>query len=93
MRMRIKLLDEDNILILHHWDCDGICSSVLLAKHLKEINSKVNINFFIPKIGNYFLDSRDYRTMTDNNLDTLFIVDMALPKKDFLRLKKHISNV
>ena len=71
--MKIKLFDNSNLLVLHHWDCDGICSSVLLEKYLKNINPGINIEFFIPKIGNYFLDERDHKTVINKNPDILFI--------------------
>lgn len=89
--MRINLKDNDNILILHHWDCDGICSAVLLYKYLKKINNKIKVDFFLPKIGNYFIDDIDRKSIIKKDPNTLFIVDMALPKDDILRLKKDIS--
>jgi single-stranded DNA-specific DHH superfamily exonuclease len=91
--MKIKLLDNDSILILHHWDCDGICSSILLEKYLKNINPKIDIEFFIPKIGNYFLDDKDYKAVINKKPDILFIIDMALPKKDILKIEEHIHNI
>lgn len=91
--MKIKLKDNDNVLILHHWDCDGICSSVLLSRYLREINSRINTNFFLPKLGNYYLDEKDYEAINKKNPSIFFIADLSLPRRDVLNLKENIKSI
>lgn len=85
-RKKIKLKDLDKILILHHWDCDGLCSAAMMNNYLKEINKCINIEFFLPEIGHYFLDEADFLKIKEHEPDIIFIVDMALQKKDVLKL-------
>jgi single-stranded DNA-specific DHH superfamily exonuclease len=91
--MHIELKDNDNILILHHWDCDGLCSAAMLCKYLIETNKNINIEFITPKIGNYFLGKQDYKKIMRKNRNIFFVVDMALPRQDILTLKEYFGNI
>lgn len=89
----IKIDDRDNVLFVHHWDCDGLCSAVLLHKLLNEINTGIEIKTMMPEIGNYFLSENDLKKIKINNPEHLCIVDMALPESNILLLKKAIKNI
>jgi len=89
--MEIKLKDNDTIIIIHHWDCDGILSCILLKNYLLELNKNVKIDMVMPKIGNYYIDDEIFNQIENKNPYYIFIVDMALPKENILDLKK-ISN-
>jgi single-stranded DNA-specific DHH superfamily exonuclease len=91
--MQIELKDNDNILILHHWDCDGLCSAAILYRHLVEMNKNINVEFMFPKIGNYFLEKQDYKKIMKKNRNIFFVVDMALPRQDILTLKEYFENM
>lgn len=89
----INLPENDRILIIHHWDCDGLCSAALLYRYLKEINKSIKIEFFLPGIGHYFLEKKDYKIIRSKNPILLFIVDFALPKENILELKKIVKKI
>ena len=57
-------------MILHHWDCDGICSAAMLIRMNREEN-------FTPKIGNYYIDREDMEFL--RKYKEIKIVDMNLP--------------
>ena len=86
-RLEINLSNTDKVLVIHHWDCDGLCSAVLLHNYLEEIDSRIKVEYFLPEIGHYFLEEEDFEKVKKINPDRIFITDMALQKKDIHRLK------
>ncbi len=65
-------------MIVHHWDCDGICSAALL----KAIEDG---ELFVPR--NFFLTNNEKQILTKKEPETIYLVDIALPSEDiqFLR--------
>jgi len=91
--LEAKVGDRNKVLIIHHWDCDGLCSVALLHRRLKEINKNIKIEFYLTEIGHYFLDAQNYKDIKDKKPELLFIVDYALPKRDILELKKIVKDI
>ncbi len=89
----IKLKNNDRLLFIHHWDCDGLCSAALLYRLLKKLNQNINIKMMMPGIGNYFLSENDLEKIKTENPGYLFVIDMALPESNILLLEKAIENV
>ena len=89
----IKIKNNDKLLFIHHWDCDGLCSAALLYKFLNKINQNIKIKMMTPEIGNYFLSGTYLRKIKIVDPDHLFVIDMALPEKDILILKNIIKNI
>jgi single-stranded DNA-specific DHH superfamily exonuclease len=79
------MLDELNGkgLLIHHWDTDGICSAVLLLKHL----SNKNIDNKTPELGNYYLTEEELERYS--KYDFVIIADMSLPEDNILRLAEN----
>lgn len=92
-KLEAQLNKNNKVLIIHHWDCDGLCSAALLYRYLEEINKNIKIEFFLPEIGHYFFEKKDYKVIKSKNPDFLFIVDFALPKNNVLELKKIIKDI
>jgi len=85
--IKISLKNKDKVLVLHHWDCDGLCSAAMMFNYLKEINGTIDVVYFLPGLGHYFLVEKDFLKIQNIKPDIIFIVDMALQKKDILVLK------
>jgi single-stranded DNA-specific DHH superfamily exonuclease len=68
-------LDDEGLLI-HHWDTDGICSAAMLLKKL--IGKKIN-TWTLP-IGTFFLTQEHIQWLKSFNY--VIIVDIALPEKN-----------
>jgi len=71
-----------HILIIPHWDTDGVISAALLAGNL---NGKVD--YYIPDIGSYTIKENSIKKINSKKYDCIFIVDFALQKKIVQKLK------
>jgi single-stranded DNA-specific DHH superfamily exonuclease len=63
------------MLIIHHWDTDGICSAAKLVKALN-INDFVNMS---PDIGDFSFSPRIKESIKEH--DEIYVVDLNLPKE------------
>lgn len=64
-------------LIIHHWDADGIASAVIYSQVKGE-----KFEYFIPEIGNYFLDGKDRKLLSSLAPTESVLLDMSLPEDD-----------
>jgi single-stranded DNA-specific DHH superfamily exonuclease len=71
-------------IIIHHWDTDGICSTRLILKHLKD----KDITNKTPILGNYFLTEEELSKYSEN-YDYVIVVDMSIPEENILCLAKN----
>ena len=64
---------DGSILIIHHWDTDGLCSSALILEQLEERKAET----CTPPLGTFYLTDEhiEYARVFDN----VIICDMALP--------------
>lgn len=74
---------QGKILLIHHWDTDGICSARLLLEHIQG----KKIDNHIPQLGNYFLTESELKKYSQ--YDFIIIADMAIPKDQILTLAEH----
>ncbi|MCK4637073.1 MAG: DHH family phosphoesterase [Methanomicrobia archaeon] len=65
-------------MIIHHWDCDGICSAALLKNNAKD-------ELFVPN--DFFLNDKEKKYIEKRNPARIYLVDMALPENDVTFLK------
>lgn len=63
------------MLIIHHWDTDGICSAAKLVKALN-ITEFVNMS---PNIGDFSFSQRIKEAMKEH--DEIYVLDLNLPKE------------
>ena len=71
-----------SMLLIHHWDTDGICSASMVIEEIGE-----EIDNMVPFIGNYFLTEEEKEMCS--GYDKIYIVDLALPEEDITSLLKH----
>ncbi|MCD4669545.1 MAG: DHH family phosphoesterase [Actinomycetia bacterium] len=87
----INLYDNDRVLIIHHWDCDGLCAAALLIKYLSALNSNIEIYTGLGEIGKYYFTSEKIKEFKKLKPGHIIICDFAIPREDILKLKD-ISN-
>lgn len=61
------------MLIIHHWDTDGICSAAKLVKAL-EVDEFINMS---PEVGDFSFSQRIKEAMKEH--DEIYVVDLNLP--------------
>lgn len=76
---------NNKILLLHHWDTDGVASAALILKSLE--GRDLVIETFTPSIGNYLIDEEDKELIEGIEPDQVFVLDMALPEESVEFLK------
>lgn len=74
---------DENGLLIHHWDADGICSAAIIFEYIGK-----NIDSRIPYIGNYYLTVEEIANISKQEYDFIIMADMALPEENILQLKK-----
>ncbi len=82
---------EDKIAILHHTDADGITAGLITKKSIKKITGiTVDIHFH-QKQGKITITKETLDYITENNINKLIIVDMAIDQdpKSVKQLEKH----
>ncbi|MFP3872789.1 MAG: DHH family phosphoesterase [Candidatus Natronoplasma sp.] len=84
MHDAIPIGEEEQTLLFHHWDTDGITSAALI---LQELNLQ-NVETFTPTIGNYLIDEEDRKKIEEIYPEQVIVVDMALPKDSIEFLKQ-----
>lgn len=89
----IDLKDNAVVQFIHHWDCDGMCSAALLYHYLNIHEGNKKVLFRTPHIGNYFLTEDEIESIRKDHPGYIFIIDMALPRKDVLKLKDISPNI
>jgi hypothetical protein len=85
--LEIDLKKNDRILIVHHWDCDGICSAALVRRYLLEINNDIRIFTETGDIGKYYLTPEKLKAFKLIQPDHIILCDYALARSDILKLK------
>ncbi len=82
-----------DILIIHHWDTDGISSAAIFTDYIQNISGvDLNIDYVVPAIGTYRLLPG---SVPEKNLDIpskaydiIAVVDYSVPKEDIIDLKE-----
>ncbi|HID74289.1 MAG TPA: DHH family phosphoesterase [Thermoplasmata archaeon] len=69
------------VLLVHHWDADGISTAAMLADEIERLS--VSVRGFTPVIGNFFLSPEDRSAIEHGpGHDIVLVVDYALPVED-----------
>ena len=67
---------DGSILIIHHWDTDGLCSAALI---LEQLGERI-VETWTPPLGTFYMT--DEHIEYARNFDNVLICDMALPAKN-----------
>jgi single-stranded DNA-specific DHH superfamily exonuclease len=71
---------DGSVLLIHHWDTDGICSAALLLEYL----GREDIKTWTPQLGTFYLT--DDHISLAQKFDNVIICDMALPASNVERI-------
>ncbi len=77
---------EGSILIIHHWDTDGLCSGALILEQLGDRKAET----WTPPLGTFYLSQEQIEYA--KSFDNIIICDMALPAENVRRIAKN-SNI
>jgi len=74
-----------SVLLIHHWDTDGICSASLILDHLQ----REDIVTWTPPLGTFYLTDEDIRIA--QGYPNVIICDMALPAENVQKIAEKTS--
>ncbi|MFH1415727.1 MAG: DHH family phosphoesterase [Elusimicrobiota bacterium] len=87
-----ELAENSNVLIIHHWDTDGISSAALITDYLAEKKPK-KIEYRVPDIGTFRLQPRSYSDRGNIDIeaagyDVCMLLDYSVPGEDIARFQR-----
>ena len=74
----------EKILIIFHWDSDGISSAASLYEELSKQNKLIDL--YVHRIGEYSLDREEINLFKNKNYDLICIVDISFPTNTLSKL-------
>lgn len=84
----IQTQQPRTVLLLHHWDTDGLASAALLLDDMAEVSPHTRVTLMHPTINNYFLTMTEYEYVHTLHPDLIVIVDLNFPPDVFDRLEE-----
>src|SRR3989339_947256 len=81
------------VLLVHHWDCDGLCCSVLFKQFFKKYYPQTQLELTMPTINNYFLLTAEYQRIKEFNSEVLIVTDINFELKIIEELEKICPSV
>ena len=86
--IRERLARLNRLVIVHHWDSDGIASAAMVTGWLMRQNP-IEINYSIPRIGFYDLDAvRSQLDRAVDKADSILFLDYSLRREELEVLEK-----
>lgn len=73
---------DGSILIIHHWDTDGLCSGALILEQLGDKKAET----WTPPLGTFYLSEEHIEFA--GSFDNVIICDMALPSDNVKKIAK-----
>jgi len=83
-----KLSKCKHIVIVHHWDSDGISSAALLSR----IFNDRELSFLVPKIGLYSANAIDLGNLAPSKNTIIILLDYGLPPDEVIRLRRMVDS-
>lgn len=81
--IKTVLPSEGDILIIHHWDTDGVSSAALISDWLKKTGD-YNIEYSVPEVGTFTLQPGENIRIPDKNFSGVFMLDYSVPS-DYIK--------
>ena len=81
-----ELKNSKRMLVIHHWDSDGIASAALIGRFASKLG--VDVRFHVPKIGLYSIEAIDLKLIDDYEPDVLLILDYGIPLRDVEKIER-----
>lgn len=89
----IKQQQPKKLLLLYHWDTDGLACAALFMKHVETVSPATEIVLMHPTINNYFLLEHEYAFIRDAAPDVLLTTDINFPVDVIEKLESIVSRV
>lgn len=67
------------VLLVHHWDTDGLASAALILKYAQEHRWTTRFELMHPQINNYFLTEKELQQIRAQKLGAIVTVDLNFP--------------
>ncbi|MFB6209868.1 MAG: DHHA1 domain-containing protein [Candidatus Nanohaloarchaea archaeon] len=84
-----KIDEGDRVVIIHHWDMDGISSSAIVSKILEQERGKPADEVTIPDQRSYHLTGKDHELLED--ADKLIVLDFNLEADELEELEEEFD--
>lgn len=78
--------EDDKVVIIHHWDMDGISSSAIISKILEDVRGDPADEVTIPAERSYHLTEKDHELLED--ADKLIVLDFNLEADELEELNQ-----
>lgn len=82
-----KIEEDENVLIIHHWDMDGTSSSTIISKILQRIRGRPVEEVMIPSQRAYHLEEEDREKVEE--ADKLIVLDFNLQADELESLEEN----
>ena len=86
-----KIDEDDQVMIIHHWDMDGTSSATIVSKILEEIRGRPAEKVSIPAKRAYHLSDEDREKLED--MDKLIVLDFNLEAEELESLNENHADV
>ena len=86
----LELLDKkSHVLIIHHWDSDGVSSAAIITQYLNANFPSLIIDYVIPDVGTYRILPNDKNAIGNISIpksyyDMTVILDYSVPEDDII---------
>jgi len=85
-----SVIDGKNVLLIHHWDTDGIASAAILIEELKGMGAD-SIENEVPKLGEFEMDEGWIRERSAHPPDILVTTDICIPLDNLLAIRDGLA--
>lgn len=76
------------VLLVHHWDTDGLASAALIQKYAHAHQWQTHFTLMHPQINNYFLTETELQKISAERYDAIVTVDLNFPLSTIEALEK-----
>jgi nanoRNase/pAp phosphatase (c-di-AMP/oligoRNAs hydrolase) len=80
--------EPHRIVLIHHWDVDGLASAALILQFAQQHKIVSTIELFAPTVNNYFLENAEFERIAALNPDAVVVVDYNIPLDNIERLEQ-----
>ncbi|MFQ3275137.1 MAG: single-stranded DNA-specific DHH superfamily exonuclease [Candidatus Nanohaloarchaea archaeon] len=84
-----KIDEDDQVVIIHHWDMDGISSSAIISKILEQERGRPADEVTIPHERSYHLTEKDHKLLEDAT--KLIVLDFNLQADELENLEEEFD--
>ena len=88
--IRERLPRSGDILLIHHWDTDGVSSAALISEFLSR-HGDYRIGYCVPEVGTYRINPGMNIEIPDKDYAAVFMADYSVPDRDMNELSRYVQ--